>query len=109
MRYHAPLDPDCPQVAKFMDGLFNDPMTEAYGAPTDEYLRRLRTQAPRDVQTLSRVRRSKHRGAVMINWSKIHRDFDATKDEILARVAAEKASAALLAMLVEHHTLGLPT
>jgi hypothetical protein len=35
-RYHAPLDPECPQVARFMDCLFNDPMTEAMGAPTDD-------------------------------------------------------------------------
>jgi hypothetical protein len=36
MRYHAPLDPDCPEVFKFYDGLFNDPMTHAMGAPTDD-------------------------------------------------------------------------
>jgi hypothetical protein len=36
MRYHAPLDPDCPAVASFMDSLFNDPMTAAMGAPTDD-------------------------------------------------------------------------
>ncbi len=34
--WHAPLDPDCPEVRKFMDGLFGDPMTEAMGAPTDD-------------------------------------------------------------------------
>lgn len=36
MRYHAPVDPECPQVADFMESLFDDPMTEAMGAPTDD-------------------------------------------------------------------------
>jgi hypothetical protein len=36
MRYHAPLDPDCPSVADFMSTLFDDPMTAAMGAPTDD-------------------------------------------------------------------------
>ena len=36
MRYHAPLDPNCPKVYKFMSELFNDVMTEAMGAPTDD-------------------------------------------------------------------------
>lgn len=35
-RYVAPLDPDCPAVESFMDSLFNDPMTEAMGAPVDD-------------------------------------------------------------------------
>jgi hypothetical protein len=30
-----PLDPDCPEVAEFMEALFGDPMT-AMGAPTDD-------------------------------------------------------------------------
>ena len=34
--WHAPLDPNCPAVVKFNNALFNDPMTEAYGAPTDD-------------------------------------------------------------------------
>ena len=34
--YHAPLDPDCPQVNDFMTCLFDDPMTEAMGAPVDD-------------------------------------------------------------------------
>jgi hypothetical protein len=34
--YHAPLDPECPEVAAFMESLFGDPMTAAMGAPTDE-------------------------------------------------------------------------
>jgi len=38
MRWHAPLDPDCPVVAQFMDSLFDDPMTEAMGAPTDDIM-----------------------------------------------------------------------
>jgi hypothetical protein len=36
MKYHAPLDPECPEVNSFMSSLFDDPMTEAMGAPTDE-------------------------------------------------------------------------
>ena len=36
MRYHLPLDPECPDVAAFMDCLFGDPMTHAMGAPTDD-------------------------------------------------------------------------
>ena len=36
MRYHAPLDPECPEVISFMDNLFDDPMTSAMGAPTDD-------------------------------------------------------------------------
>jgi hypothetical protein len=35
-RYHAPLDHECPQVEEFMSNLFDDPMTEAMGAPTDD-------------------------------------------------------------------------
>jgi hypothetical protein len=34
--YHAPLDPDCPKVFNFMSALFDDPMTTAMGAPTDD-------------------------------------------------------------------------
>jgi hypothetical protein len=33
---HAPLDPECPKASSFFEGLFNDPMTEAYGAPVDD-------------------------------------------------------------------------
>jgi hypothetical protein len=36
-RWHAPLDPECPQVWAFMDRLINDPMTSAMGAPVDEF------------------------------------------------------------------------
>lgn len=36
MKYHAPVDPECPTVASFMSSLFDDPMTEAMGAPTDD-------------------------------------------------------------------------
>lgn len=35
-RYHAPLDPECPAVESFMTSLFDDPMTDAMGAPTDD-------------------------------------------------------------------------
>ncbi len=38
MKYHTPLDPDCPEVREFTDSLLNDPMTEAMGAPVDEIL-----------------------------------------------------------------------
>jgi hypothetical protein len=50
-RMHAPLDPECPQVADFMTALFDDPMTEAMGAPTDDicegFARRHRGKCPR--------------------------------------------------------------
>lgn len=36
--WHAPLDPDCPEVHKFTTALFDDPMTEALGAPTDDIM-----------------------------------------------------------------------
>jgi hypothetical protein len=35
-RYHAPCDPACPVYAGFVASLFNDPMTDAMGAPTDD-------------------------------------------------------------------------
>ncbi len=35
-RWKAPLDPECPEVTKFYDALYNDPMTEAMGAPVDD-------------------------------------------------------------------------
>ena len=37
-RWHAPIDPECPEVAKFRESLFGDPMTEAMGAPTDDIM-----------------------------------------------------------------------
>lgn len=37
-----PVDPECPEVAEFMDTLFNDPMTQAMGAPTDDICRGFR-------------------------------------------------------------------
>jgi hypothetical protein len=37
-RFHAPLDPDCPKVAEFSSNLFDDPMTAAMGAPTDDIM-----------------------------------------------------------------------
>ncbi|MGX1323271.1 hypothetical protein AB7M17_006724 [Bradyrhizobium sp. USDA 377] len=36
MKYRAPLDPDCPDVAAFMAALFGDPMTRAMGARIDD-------------------------------------------------------------------------
>jgi hypothetical protein len=36
--YHAPVDPDCPVVSAFTTALFDDPMTEAMGAPTDDIM-----------------------------------------------------------------------
>ena len=38
MRYHAPIDPDCPEVARFVSALFDDPMTQAMGAPCDDII-----------------------------------------------------------------------
>ena len=49
--YHAPLDPACPEAARFADALFGDPMTQAMGAPTDEIMegfeRKHRSKCPR--------------------------------------------------------------
>lgn len=51
MKYHAPLDPECPVVAEFEERLFGDPMTAAMGAPTDEIMesfeRKHRGKCPR--------------------------------------------------------------
>lgn len=38
MRYHAPLDPECPEASAFRDALFNDPMSRGMGAPLDEIM-----------------------------------------------------------------------
>lgn len=38
MKYHAPLDPDCPKVSEFESALFDDPMTSAMGAPVDDIM-----------------------------------------------------------------------
>jgi hypothetical protein len=35
-RYHAPLDPNCKVANNFFSSLFDDPLTAAYGAPTDD-------------------------------------------------------------------------
>jgi len=37
-RWHTPLDPDCPALAEYLSGLFEDPMTEAMGAPVHEFI-----------------------------------------------------------------------
>jgi hypothetical protein len=37
-RNHFPVDPQCPEVKRFVSSLFDDPMTAACGAPTDEIL-----------------------------------------------------------------------
>jgi hypothetical protein len=37
-KYHAPIDPECPVVAEFSSSLFDDPMTSAMGAPTDDIM-----------------------------------------------------------------------
>jgi hypothetical protein len=34
MNWHAPLDPECTAVRKYLDALYNDPMSE--GAPLDD-------------------------------------------------------------------------
>jgi hypothetical protein len=36
MRYHAPCDPDCPKYRRYVDALYNDPMSE--GAPLGEIM-----------------------------------------------------------------------
>lgn len=36
--YEFPLDPECEAVAKFTSSLFDDPMTSAMGAPTDDIM-----------------------------------------------------------------------
>lgn len=38
MKYHEPLDPSCPAVARFSSDLHDDPMTKAMGAPVDEIM-----------------------------------------------------------------------
>ena len=35
-RWHAPCDPDCPEYNGFIAALFEDPMTDAMGAPVDD-------------------------------------------------------------------------
>lgn len=37
-RLHAPLDPECEEVNAFASALFDDPMTAAMGAPTDDIM-----------------------------------------------------------------------
>ena len=37
-RWHSPLDPNCPEYTRFVNSLFEDPMTEAMGAPTDDIM-----------------------------------------------------------------------
>jgi hypothetical protein len=39
MKYHTPLDPDCPDVERFISALFGDPMTDAIDAPTDDIVK----------------------------------------------------------------------
>ena len=38
MRYHAPLDPECPVANEWISTLLDDPMTSAMGAPVDEIM-----------------------------------------------------------------------
>jgi hypothetical protein len=35
-RWVYPIDPDCPEVAEFYEGLYGDPMTAAMGAPVGD-------------------------------------------------------------------------
>lgn len=35
-KYHAPLDPECPEAKRFLTTLFDDPMSTVSGAPLDE-------------------------------------------------------------------------
>lgn len=36
--WHTPCDPECPEYAEYAQALFEDPMTEAMGAPTDDIM-----------------------------------------------------------------------
>jgi hypothetical protein len=38
LRWHAPCDPDCPEYSGYVSALFDDPMTAAMGAPTDDIM-----------------------------------------------------------------------
>jgi hypothetical protein len=38
LRYHAPCDPECPEYSEYVECLFNDPMTQAMGAPVDDIM-----------------------------------------------------------------------
>lgn len=46
--WHAPIDPDCPKVARYARELFEDPMTAAMGAPTDEIMAEFESDHRRD-------------------------------------------------------------
>ena len=35
-KWHAPIDPECPEVADFYESLYGDPMTQAMGAPVGD-------------------------------------------------------------------------
>ena len=37
-RWNFPCDPECPEYAEFSNCLFDDPMTEAMGAPVDDIM-----------------------------------------------------------------------
>ena len=37
-KFHAPVDPDCPEVKEYRENLLNDPLTNAMSAPVDEIL-----------------------------------------------------------------------
>ena len=37
-RWVTPCDPECPVYREYADTLFDDPMTEAMGAPTDDIM-----------------------------------------------------------------------
>lgn len=36
-RWHAPLDPECPEVIRYRQSLYGDPLGRAMGAPLDEF------------------------------------------------------------------------
>jgi hypothetical protein len=38
MRYVYPLDPECPVARAYIEGLLDDPMTDAMGAPVDDII-----------------------------------------------------------------------
>jgi hypothetical protein len=35
-QWHAPCDPECEEYERFINMLYDDPMTKAMGAPVDE-------------------------------------------------------------------------
>ena len=66
MRYRAPLDPECSQVRVFLDQLFDDPMTEAMGAPTDDIVEGFERRHRRLCKRCQEYGAAKYRGAAVM-------------------------------------------